>query len=83
MAQHAGSKSVPLRVQFPPAPPNKKDIMTRRPIRPIAEQGIYTKPRKPSFGEAVEDAIVIALAYVFCYPIYIVANKLGLYKKEN
>jgi hypothetical protein len=54
--------------------------MTRRPIKPIAEQGVYTKPWKRSFGDAVEDAIFIALSAIIIYPIVIVRS---LFEKEK
>jgi hypothetical protein len=48
--------------------------MTRRPIIPIAEAGIQIKPWKRSFGDAVEDAIFIALSVIIIYPIVIVRS---------
>lgn len=48
--------------------------MTRRPLRPIPEQGRLVQQRKISHSEKLEETITIALVAMLFYPAYAIAR---------
>ena len=50
---------------------------TRRPLRPIAEQGVFYKEHRKTIGEKIDDAIFKTIVITFSivgYPIYRLAK---------
>jgi len=59
--------------------------MTRRPVKPIAECGVYVDPKKfrrKWYEDPVIDAVVIAFVLIPLVPVYYVYQKISSLFKE-